>query len=524
MNIYKVIGTSSLALALAFGLNSCKKDYLDTKPSTQVPLEDVFKTTAGAKNVLNGMHRKLFAYGGDHDLFGMPSINMQYDLLGEDFGLSESGLGWFTRAYSDAQNGTAAPWDLYYSIVTNANFILTNIEEAKGPEMERNEVKGQAYAYRAWAYLQLIQTYQFPYGGLKYIVDGGSGNYGVVGEGATPSQALGVPLYTEPTKKPHARASLREIITQIDNDLDSSIVNFEKGATNRGSDKSQINGNIAHGLKARSALYQRKWAVAASEAELARQGLFLSSGNALLDGFNSTSAGEWMWGAVINSEQNGIYASFLSHMDPKVGGYASWAEKIIANPLIREMPLVPFSKAIDSNDTRAHWWNPSSRAKWPGYEDYKYRSQLKFRAPSEASFAGDYPYMRVPEMYLIEAEAKALANDLPGAKAVLEEFAKTRQFDYDASAYNTKDLLVHEIWRQRRLELWGEGFRFFDAKRQMVVSSGVTPLQDINRAQSGFYLGSQPATVSAYSNYLYYLIPGSEITNNKACLQNPPRI
>ncbi|HRP89937.1 MAG TPA: RagB/SusD family nutrient uptake outer membrane protein [Edaphocola sp.] len=524
MNVYKIIRTSGIALAIALSMNSCKKDYLDTKPSTQVPLEDVFKTTAGAKTVLNGMHRRLYT-SDDHDKFGLPSININYDLMGEDFGNSEAGLGWFNRAYSDAQNGDSYPWNIYYAIITNANFILKNIDAAVGSEEERNEVKGQAYAYRGWAYLQLLQTYQMPYGGLGYVVDGGTGSgYGVYAKGTTPSDALGVPLYTEPTKEAKPRASMRDVLTQIDSDLDASIENFKKGSLGRGADKSQINLNVAYGIKARSALYQRKWTVAANLADSARQGWTLSSGNTLLDGFNSTSAGEWMWGAHINQEQNGIYGSFYSHLDPKLGGYADYDEKVVGSPLIRKMGGVDYSQDLDSNDVRFHWWNPSSRTRWPGYEHLKFKSQLKFRTISDASFAGDYPYMRVAEMYLIEAEGKALANDLTGAATILEEFVKTRQPNYDVSAYNTKDLLVHEIWRQRRIELWGEGFRFFDAKRQMVQSTGVVPLSDINRQPSGFYLGSEPIVVSPYTNYMYYLIPGNEITNNNACLQNPPKI
>jgi hypothetical protein len=42
--------------------------------------------------------------------------------------------------------------------------------------------------------------------------------------------------------------------------------------------------------------------------------------------------------------------------------------------------------------------------------------------------------------------------------------AISRDPEYKKST-NTGQALVEEIWWQRRMELWGEGFRFYDLKR-----------------------------------------------------------
>ncbi|WP_435263776.1 RagB/SusD family nutrient uptake outer membrane protein [Tenacibaculum sp. nBUS_03] len=75
--------------------------------------------------------------------------------------------------------------------------------------------------------------------------------------------------------------------------------------------------------------------------------------------------------------------------------------------------------------------------------------------------------MRASEMYLIEAEAKAEAGDLNGAKQVLLELVKARDAVATLSTATTKEALVNEILVERRKELYGElGVSWFDLKRR----------------------------------------------------------
>ncbi len=76
----------------------------------------------------------------------------------------------------------------------------------------------------------------------------------------------------------------------------------------------------------------------------------------------------------------------------------------------------------------------------------------------------DWPLMRVEEMILIQAEGLAKSGNEAQARTLLESFVKT----YRDPAYSAGDrglALADEIWFQRRVELWGEGFFMFDAKR-----------------------------------------------------------
>ena len=72
--------------------------------------------------------------------------------------------------------------------------------------------------------------------------------------------------------------------------------------------------------------------------------------------------------------------------------------------------------------------------------------------------------MRVAEMYLIEAEALARQNKNTEAQDILFLLANNRDSKYVKSTKTGADL-VNEILLQRRIELWGEGFRFLDLKR-----------------------------------------------------------
>ena len=78
----------------------------------------------------------------------------------------------------------------------------------------------------------------------------------------------------------------------------------------------------------------------------------------------------------------------------------------------------------------------------------------------------DWPFMRVEEMLLIQAECHLKNGDEAKAKEVLEGFVKTyRDPAYSCDPAVTKRTLENEIWFQRRIELWGEGFSNSDTRR-----------------------------------------------------------
>jgi hypothetical protein len=125
---------------------------------------------------------------------------------------------------------------------------------------------------------------------------------------------------------------------------------------------------------------------------------------------------------------------------------------------------------------------------------------------------GDVVYMRVAEMYLIEAEAQARLGNFAQAQTILFNLVSTRNPNYVKST-STGDTLITEILTQRRIELWGEGFRFFDLKR---TNSSL----DRTGANHNTTI-AVTMNVPAGDNRWEWLIPQDEINANPLVVQNP---
>src|SRR5690606_19487729 len=123
---------------------------------------------------------------------------------------------------------------------------------------------------------------------------------------------------------------------------------------------------------------------------------------------------------------------------------------------------------ISDTDIRKKLWDPTGKdATFPLAASgvrMPYMTR-KFTMPNPANSNGDLMFMRSAEMYLIEAESLArLSGREAEAKQVLFDLIKTRDASYVLSS-DTGSTLIDEILTHRRVELWGEGFRFYDLKR-----------------------------------------------------------
>lgn len=458
-----------LSIALITGLWSCE---LDTLPSDKVNSGQLLETVDGCYAALDGIYRNFyttpFSEGYPTENFGPASVAIVADIMGEDFVEREPGSQWFTYDYlywvRDMINNKADRpytfWNMYYQFINNANFVLANVDNAEGDEASRQDVKAQALAIRAYAYFGLIRFYQRTY----------------IGHQNDP----GVPIYLEPTTtdtEGKGRGTAEETYTQINNDLDEAI-NLFKSSGKAQDHKSHIDLYVAYGLKCRVAMVQEKWDVAANAAAEAKKkpGMTLMDAKALTDGFNAVSNSEWMWGSEIIDSQATSWFSFFNHMDAAAGGHAESARKLCSNWLY---------EMIDDTDIRKGWFHAptglSPRQEEPLGPDVSY-NQFKFRVKTKGSWASDYIYMRGAEMYLNEAEAQCQLGNYSAARELLQQLGDIRYEDdtYSvrlAGLTDSKELtlkssesmivqtLMDEIILQRRIELWGEGFRIFDIMR-----------------------------------------------------------
>lgn len=437
------------SILLAGTLGSCKKEFLETAPTSSTSTVDAFRTTKNAWAAVNGIHRYMYSqiYGSQSQ--GGQSGNMLYiDIYGDDVVFPNVSNSWLQDEYkwlahiNPSRYSNLYQYGFYYSVIGNANMIIVNIDNSEGPQADKDAIKAQALTYRGWAYFNLVQMF-----GKRYVA-------------GQPNSDLGVPLVLEPSTTPIPRNTVAEVYTQINADLTQAISLFESAKYNR-PNKSNFNVNVAKGIKARVALTTQDWTTAAQLAKEARNGYTLMTRTQYTSGFNNYDNAEWLWGSRIIPAETNYFYSFFAYMSMNFNSTA-----------IRATPKAIFSvlyNKMSDTDIRKSLFDPTGKntADFPlpasNYTRVPYHHK-KFLVENPANSTGDVPYMRAAELYLIEAEALAKAGNNTQAADVLYEVAVSRDPSYVKSTKTGQDL-VEEIWWQRRMELWGEGFRFYDLKR-----------------------------------------------------------
>ncbi|WP_026777026.1 RagB/SusD family nutrient uptake outer membrane protein [Polaribacter sp. Hel_I_88] len=481
----------SILVVFAAFFVSCEDDFLETTPTDAVTPAIALGTVEDMEKVLNGVHSTLYSQlagtitgAGNTQAGNQFWIPLGDNLAGELIHSADANnLGWRTamqwNAHTQETSGVVEIlWYHRYNTILHANLLIEKISSGDLPVTPRlRAIEGQAYAYRAYALLSLVQHYAKGY---------------LVGNPATDK---GVPIILEPqTTGP--RATVEEVYNQIGLDLDASIAAFTNAApraTGDARDKSQLNINVAHGLKARWALSKGDWQTAASSAVAARQGFPLMDEADWKSGFNTNNLSEVIWGSnVIGAETTFFRAYFYLASNTFNGSQIRNNPKIADRRLIDAIPATDYRGDVfikDAPNTNTSAANGQGGfANDPNYTDravYNARVaaiksqyglvsghnlhpymhfKLKQKNPGSID-PDDVIIMRSSEMYLIEAEAKAMLSDVPGAQAALGPLGRQRNSAYDVTSFNTQASLMAEIKFQRRVELWGEGFGYTDKIR-----------------------------------------------------------
>ena len=136
-----------------------------------------------------------------------------------------------------------------------------------------------------------------------------------------------------------------------------------------------------------------------------------------------------------------------------------------------------FMSAFTADDQRkSHWTQAITDGTSTWYHPFKY----KF---GDSGTSSEYSIiLRLGEMYLIRAEARAHSGDLIGAKEDLNTIRHTAGLTNTSAT--TPDEILDAILQERRLELFTEfGHRFFDLKRFnkiQTILSAVKPGWDLH--------------------------------------------
>lgn len=495
--IFKGLAVAAIALTV-----SCSEEYLETSPAGVIEEEAVNEVIASdpaeVQSYVTGMQLNLYC-GGDywttHDDFGIPAMRLATDLWCEDVAFSIN-QQWFCYDYQlDNRLGnyrrTNTIWNQFYNVINNSNEIINILKPSEGETVNDEIVKrilGEAYAVRAYAYYHLINLWQHPY--------------------SVNPDAPGVPLKTEEVYLEH-RVPVKDIYAQILSDIDLAY-NYLKGLGYSDAGKTAMSEYAAAGIYANALMFTGDYKNAAKYAEEAIKGGAFNSEADMLGGFNSLDMPEAIWGYNVTNETTGYYASFFSHVDPYTFGYAGLGYgKLVSSDLLSK---------VDDNDVRKGWFGykeeynllgngfaVESHYGWLPYVQNKFRDIYVVSAGNADPFTSAIIYTRIAEMYFVAAEAYYLDGNEGKAKEMLKTIMETRNPSY---AFNGGgEELYEEICIQKRIEMFMEGCRAFDAKRR-------GEMIDRTKGVNHTYMASEP--YSARSYLFNFRIPEKELQNNNS--------
>lgn len=507
-----------LCLLLPLFCYSCAGDYLDTAPTSEVSPADLFKNEEYAAYAVSGLEKLMKTTYATNKLDGVSfngegSAKLMYaEYQGADMYCPRNNFYTIFNGASHAiptSSYTEYMWHYYYKVISNANTIITYVN----PESSRKfkYIYAQALTYRAYCYLQLLQFYS------PRWCDSQNGS------------ADGVVLRLDIATGDCPLSSMLACYEQIYKDLDNAITFYQvSGISRTGDENHKVNIDAAYAIYARAALTREDWATAARYAALARVGYPLMIANEYLNGFSTVNQ-EWIW-SIYDSAEESLGASSLAARL----AYNSTSALVCTYPACINREL--FDALPESDIRRKLFLNPdgytynTSGVAGNGLADSELTAYAQRLYPDLDASAKVYAYMsfkfkcidkvgampfnlfRSSEMYLIEAEANChlTPRKEDEARQLLKELVHDSGRDPEYTCNKSGQELLDEIKFYRRIELWGEGFSWFDYKRRKDT------IERHTFTDGGNYMTNAAITIYPEdANNWMWVIPAKEYEYNK---------
>lgn len=388
-----------------FILSSCHK-FLDVQPTNAVGDDLTITDKASAENAVRGSYRSLSATG----YYG---ATFQFDALmsGNALTYTQSSAGQLQFLYHTLtadNNDLKTVWAAVYKAINQANHVIAkvpNVKDANLTDAYRSQLLGEGYFVRALGYFDLARTF-------------GS-----------------VQLFLEPTTKVSdklgtPRSTQADVYAQVLKDLNAAepllpLTTVRDRATRR----------TVWALRARVELYLRQWA--AAEADAGK--LIADSANYKLvtpyNGFFSKT----------NTTESVFELSYsIAYPNPMFSNWKSGGN-YVPNDSIRRLLTDPAvgggrSALLNINGTKVLGvLYPLSNGTDPVY------------------------VIRIAELWLIRAEARAQQNNVSGAQDDLN--AVRGRAGVAPAALGSQEEALDAIEQERRVEFALEPHRWFDLVR-----------------------------------------------------------
>ncbi|HET7896696.1 MAG TPA: RagB/SusD family nutrient uptake outer membrane protein, partial [Flavisolibacter sp.] len=342
--------------------------------------------------------------------------------------------------------------------IGNANSIIARVDAATGTEAEKKFIKAQALTYRAYCFFMLSQLY--------------GNRWQDSNNGSTPA----IVLRLDESTGDMPQSSLADTYKQIYADLDAAIANYTASGLKRTANY-EVDANVAYAIYARAALTRQDYATAENFAAKARTGYPLMTNSEYKAGFCNPNR-EWIWSSYGASDETLYFYSYFAYISYNSSASAvKTYPKCISKELFGKIPSTDVRKSLFLDPTGYTYTTSTGQA---GSTTALYKKAYELY-PNLSSGASVYAYMqfkigandlpgvghmnhfRSAEMYLIEAEAKYFQNK-PAAEIqnLMVELNATSGRDPNYTCTKTGTALLDEIKLYRSVELWGEGFDWFD--------------------------------------------------------------
>ncbi len=442
MNFKKILGLSVLA---AVGFSACQKK-LDQFPPNAIATDQAFLAVKDAKAWDQGMYALLRARSYGIFTYTQDVQGNQLNAT-KDFGNRNGGphrWDWQSDDYSIRDT-----WAGYYNTIANVNRAIEGfqgITPATPAETDSlNRYKADAYAARAYSYLQLVLRWAKPY------------------EPATAASDLAVPmpLVYDVNAKP-ARATVKQVYDQILADIATAkplLANYGvvAGATH-------FNKQSLNALEARARLYMQDWTGAKAAADLV-----ISSGTYPLYTTQANITNYWavdLTGETIMQSYvskpnelpntNAIYLGFNTGLNKYVPDFvpAQWVVDFYDNADFRKAAYFAQKPVYIQTVDYPNTWLVN-----------KYPGNPAFFTTATTNYVNVPKLFRVAEMYLISAEAGARAGGAAEADAAIKLNALRVARGLPSLGAIVGAPLLQAVKDERFRELAFEGFYLFDLKR-----------------------------------------------------------
>ena len=421
MNV-KTINAKNILLAAGLitllAATSCKK-YVDLNtPPDSVGADEAFSDSSTATSVVLGIYAGMASANGNNGTNSIVFFTSVYGAMSADEGYYPTNTTYdaFETNTLAAGNSANVFWNAMYTRISRANYAIEGINGAsKLSTSLKNQLMGEAKFLRAWYYFYLLNYF----GDVPLVLS---------------TDALKTALFP--------RAPLADVYKQIVQDL-ADAKNLLT-ATYPSNEKARINRNVVSAFLARVYFYQQNWAAAESEAS----NVINTGTYSLVTNLNNV---------FLNNSSETIWQVSLAGITTPQTIFGS--EFIPASTTPTFVLYDTLANAFQANDQRKVSWTKSIV-----YLGKTYYHPFKYKVRTTTT-GNEYPVMiRLSEMYLIRAEARANQNNVSGAQSDLN--AIRNRAGLGNTTATTQAQLITALEHERWVKLFTEfADRWLNLKR-----------------------------------------------------------